>query len=205
VKSDARGVKAPKAGSSALRGRDRDLVIAAALRAALEQKRDDIVGKWLVQTVEDYPDLTSRFFLQEDDRFRNPIGHALKEGIPLLVDQMIGDMDESKLVPALDSIVRIRAVQDCTVIQAVAFVFHLRKILRDVIPGEVQKNSGGLVPIESRIDRIALLAFDIFVQCREKMQQLKVNEMRRRMYLMERMHTGTVRMDSEADPENRVP
>jgi hypothetical protein len=52
---------------------------------------------------------------------------------------------------------------------------------------------------------MALLAFDIFVQCREKMQELKVNEMRRRIYLLERMHTGSVRADSEAGPENRVP
>jgi hypothetical protein len=205
VKGDVRGVRAPEGVFSASCGSDSDPVIADALRAALEKKRDEIVGKWLTQTLDNFPDLTSRFFRHEKDRFRNPVGHALKEGLPLLVDQAIGDMDDSRIAPALDSIVKIRAVQEFTAAQAVAFLFQLKQVFRDVVPEQILHDPGGLNPIDLRIDRMALLAFDLYVQCREKMQELKVNEMRRRMYLMERMQAGSQRRDSETGPENGVP
>lgn len=202
MKGDSRGVSAPRGASSALQGRDRKRD--TALRAALEARRDEIIEKWLAHTVANYPEFTSRFFRHEKDRFRNPVGHALKEGLPLLVEYVIGDADESRIDEALESIVKIRAVQDLTAAQAVAFIFHLKQILRDVNPELIVKYSEGLVWIECRIDQMALLAFDHYVQCREKMQELKVNAMRRRMYLMERMHTGSDCMHSDEDPENRV-
>ncbi|MEE9557391.1 MAG: hypothetical protein V3V76_09030, partial [Candidatus Adiutricales bacterium] len=36
-----------------------------------------------------------------------------------------------------------------------------------------------LVEIESRIDSTALLAFDIYMSCREKIHQIKQNELRK--------------------------
>jgi hypothetical protein len=205
VKGDARGGSAPRGAKSALTSLDCDSEISATLREALEKRRDEIVELWMARTVEGFPDFTSRFFLGEKDRFRNPVGHALKESLPILVDQAIGDMNESRIVTALDSIVKIRAVQDFSAAQAVVFIFFLKHVLQDILPKEIQQNGNGLAPIESRIDGMALLAFDIFLQCREKMQELKVNEIRRRMFLLERMQSGTDRSAPEAGPENRVP
>lgn len=149
-------------------------------REALERKRSAILKEWIARTLQSYADQTSRFLLDEKDPFRNPVGHALKEGLPVLFDELVGGMDAARITPALDSIVRIRAVQDFTASQAVAFVFLLKRIVHEELAGE------NLAALEERIDELALLAFDLFMKCREKIYEIKANEARRRVFVMER-------------------
>ncbi len=49
---------------------------------ALVERRDAIVAEWLERTLLTYPGQTSRFLLHEKDRFRNPVGHTLRQGLP---------------------------------------------------------------------------------------------------------------------------
>lgn len=150
------------------------------VREALEQKRSAILKQWMTRTLQSYADQTSRFLQEEKDPFRNPVGHVLKEGLPVLFDELLGGMDSAALTPALDGIVRIRAVQDFTASQAVAFVFLLKKIVHAELAGE------DLAALEERIDELALLAFDLFMECREKIYEIKANEAKRRVFVMER-------------------
>jgi len=41
--------------------------------------------------------------------------------------------------------------------------------------------------LDGRIDEVALLAFDLFMRCREQMFTIKADEARRRTSLLERM------------------
>lgn len=157
---------------------------------ALAAKKHAIIEAWLAQTLQTYPEHTSRFLLQEKDPFRNPVGHTLKEAFPALFDQLIGGMDATTITPLLDGIVRIRAVQDFTAGQAVAFLFLLKKVVREALQDEIQRrpDGDGLAAVEGRIDEMALLAFDLFMKCREKIYEIKANEAKRRIYVLERMH-----------------
>jgi hypothetical protein len=49
-----------------------------------------------------------------------------------------------------------------------------------VLAGEIRENSlaDELILLEDRIDSLGLLAFDIFMRCREKLYDIKANEMR---------------------------
>ena len=78
---------------------------------------------------------------------------------------------------SLDRVVRIRAVQDLPASEAVGFVFLLKQAIRDV-PGA--PDGADLSEMHERIDRLALEAFDLFVQCREKIYDLRVREIRDR-------------------------
>lgn len=160
------------------------------LRDALAARKNAIIQAWLARTLETYPEHTSRFLLQEKDPFRNPVGNTLKEAFPALVDQLIGAMDATAITPVLDGIVRIRAVQDFTAGQAVAFLFLLKKIVREALHDEVLRRPAGdgLAAVEERIDEMALLAFDLFMKCREKIYEIKANEAKRRIYVLERMY-----------------
>ena len=100
-----------------------------------EQKRA-LLEKWLERTLATYPSQTLRFLQGEKDRFRNPVGHTLREGLATLLDELTGEMDPAKIGPALESIVRLRAVQDFTPSQAVGFVYLLREILDEELGGE---------------------------------------------------------------------
>jgi hypothetical protein len=156
---------------------------------ALAAKRDAIVNEWLARTLDTYPERTSRFLAQEKDPFRNPVGHALKEAFPGLLDELFGAMDAGRLTTLLDGIVRIRAAQDFTAGQAVAFIFLLKKVIRGAVKGETQQSPArdGLAALEDRIDEIALLAFDLFMKCREQMYEIRANEAKRRTYLLARL------------------
>jgi hypothetical protein len=84
-------------------------------------------------------------------------------------------METERIAPALDALIRIRAVQDLTASQAVGFVFLLKPILRELAPVDDSLND--------RIDRLALMAFDKYMQCREQLADIRVNEGQRRMHV----------------------
>jgi hypothetical protein len=147
------------------------------------RKRDAIIQKWLARTLQTYPGQTSRFLLQNKDPFCNPVGRALREGLPALFDALVAGVDAAKTRPVLDEIVRIRAVQEFTASQAVAFIFFLKEVVRE----ELEPGGRSLAVLESRIDEMALLAFDLYTQCRERICEIKANEAKRRVYLLERV------------------
>ncbi|MBI4591114.1 MAG: RsbRD N-terminal domain-containing protein [Candidatus Rokubacteria bacterium] len=171
----------------------------APLTGALAAGKDAIVRAWLARTLEAYPERTARFLAQEGDPFRNPVGQTLKEALPALFDELLGAMDAGRLSTLLDGIVRIRAVQDFTPSQATAFVFLLKKVIREQmdLPPHLSplplrgagegEGAMALAAVEGRIDEMALLAFDLFVRCREQMYWIKADEARRRTSLLERM------------------
>jgi hypothetical protein len=160
------------------------------LRDALAARKNAIIQAWLARTLQTYPEHTGRFLSQERDPFCNPVGSTLKDALPVLFDAVLEGMDTAQVIPALDSIVRIRAVQDFTASQAVAFLFLLKKVVREALEGEIQRrpDGGGLAAVEGRIDEMALLAFDLFMKCRERIYEIKANEAKRKIYVLERMY-----------------
>jgi hypothetical protein len=147
----------------------------------LARNRDAILKEWLARTLQTYPFLSSRFLLEEKDQFRNPVGHALREGLPVLIDEILGEMDMAKIESVLSEIMKARAVQDFTASEAVSFILGLRVILRQSAP------DADISAYEDRIDRMALLAFDLYMQCRERTYEIKANEAKRTVYVLERM------------------
>ena len=144
-------------------------------------ERQALLEKWLEATMATFPRQTLYFLRSEKDRFRNPMGHILREGLAILLEEILGEMDPSKVQSALESIVRLRAVQDFTPRQAVGFIFLLREIL-------AEQSAGGCSPaIQKRIDELALRAFDIFMKCREEIGEIKAREAQRKVYVLERM------------------
>jgi len=164
------------------------------------QQKQAVLEKWLEQTLATYPSQTLRFLHKEKDRFRNPVGHTLREGLATLLEAVTGEMDPARVGPALESIVRLRAVQDFTPSQAVGFVYLLRDILAEewagdrnaAIPaagsrGEAAAASPSPQAIQKRIDELALAAFDQFMKCREEIGEIKAREAQRKVYVLERM------------------
>ena len=156
------------------------------LADVLDERREAVIKEWLVRTLRTYPEATTRFLFQEADTFRNPVGYALKEGLRALFDGLVESRNASVMAPVLDNIVRIRAVQDFTASQAVAFVFLLKQVIREELKNSIEQYWNDLTPLEARIDEMALLAFDVFMQCRQQICEIRVNEAKRRVSLLER-------------------
>jgi hypothetical protein len=145
------------------------------LKTLLERNRETILGRWFDLIAGSYPRATSEFLAKQADRFRNPVGHSISQNIGPIYDQVVAAMNRDELLDALDGIIRIRAVQDFTPSEAVAFVFQLKAVIRDVLNGQLQGSErwDDLADLESRIDRVALLAFEKYTECREKLHEIR--------------------------------
>jgi hypothetical protein len=155
------------------------------MRNVPSERKRAVAREWLALTLQTYPSQSTQFLLHETDRFRNPVGQTLKDGIPLLVDELFGDMNSGAVRQALEGIVRIRAVQNFSAREAVGFIFLLKQILQPEL------SVGGAMGLEldRRVDEMVLAAFELYVQCRGQISDIQVNEARRRVALLQRIYS----------------
>ena len=144
------------------------------------QKKADILERWRQLILDTYPADSSHFLEQEKDRFANPIGSIISEGIEALYDELIGGMNPDRLYACLDSIIRVRAVQDFSPSDAIAFIMYLKKVVREELESEIKEKRlfGELLKFESRIDDMVLLTLDIYMKCREQIHEIRAKELR---------------------------
>lgn len=150
------------------------------LNELLYKKKPAILKQWSSLIHSSYPADASRFLKKELDRFQNPVGHTIAQDLGALFEALIESFDPEKIAPHLSYFVKIRSVQDFTPSQAVAFVFQLKETVRQNLDGELQDGrlAGELLEFESRLDQVALLAFDFYMENREKLFELKSKQIR---------------------------
>ncbi len=153
------------------------------------EQRAAVLDNWLAEILRTYPEQTGRFLAQVEDPFRNPAGRIIREGLAALLEQLAGPFDARRIRSILDEVVRLRAVQDFTPSQAVGFLFALKPVLRH----QITREDPGLEALERRIDEMALVAFDLYMECREQLRAIRAGEARRRAWLRERMASGPTR------------
>ncbi|MFH0789645.1 MAG: RsbRD N-terminal domain-containing protein [Pseudomonadota bacterium] len=152
------------------------------LENLVTDRKSAILKRWFELTIETYPEETVRFLKSKKNRFANPVGHILSKEIEPILDGLFQKGDLNTLLPFLDNIIRIRAIQEFSPSQAIAFVFLLKQVIREEMEPEIRESHIGrdLLELESRIDELGLLSFDIFMKCREKIYDLKANELNNR-------------------------
>ena len=165
-------------------------------------RKTAILNKWFDLTIETYPEETARFLKNKKNRFANPVGYILSQEIEPVLDGLFKGVDLETLRPFLENIIRIRAVQDLSASQALAFIFLLKQAFREELEQKIQESRVGrdLLALESRIDAVALLAFDIFMKCREKIYDLKANEINNRTVRLLRRAKLVVEEPAETVP-----
>ena len=146
----------------------------------LQRNSAAIKERWLERTLASYRQDSAGFFMQQKDRFANPVGQTLASETAAIVDCLLADADPGDLCLHLEEIVKIRAVQEFAPSEAVSFVFLLKDTIREELAGELsaQELLTELSAFEARIDQMALFAFDIFVKWREKVYSLRLREIR---------------------------
>jgi hypothetical protein len=178
------------------------------LEHLLSQKRAAILGRWFQLILETYPADTSRFLKKEKDRFVNPVGYTISQEIEALYEELLQEMNSDKLAACLDNIIRIRAVQNFPPSQTIVFIFLLKKAIREELANKIVEKQAfeELLKFESRIDKLVLLALDIYMKCREKVYEIRINEIKtekeRALKLLER--TNLIMDKPEGtEPQNR--
>lgn len=150
------------------------------LQRLLAEKREAILRRWLDLVLDAYPADTRNFLRSPKNQFTNPVGHTITEGLVSLYDQLQGKDEPVAVVQAVDRLMRVRAVQDMTPSEALGFIPALKPILREELRELQGEDLQALRALEDRIDRLTLLAFDIYSGCKEGLYRIRVEEIRNR-------------------------
>jgi hypothetical protein len=153
------------------------------LHELLSDHQASIAERWFERTAGTYSKEASRAYVRQKNQFANPVGHTLRQGTAAIVPLLIDADDPEALRSHLEPIIKMRTIQEFSPAQAVGFVYLLKDTIREELAGELA-GSGlerELSHFEARIDRMALLAFDIYVQCRELVHEIRIREIKRRI------------------------
>ena len=173
------------------------------LEDLLVQKKAEVVAGWRRRIMETYPADTTKFLKDTRDRFGNPVGHNITQETEALFDLLLGEADEQAIDRSLDSIIKIRTVQEFSPAQAVGFVYLLKGVIRETLAEELKDTTlyPELLAFEGRIDGLTLMAFDSYARCLKAIADLRVEaDKRRHAKLVERLSTANP-PNGDSEPE----
>ena len=148
------------------------------LEEALRDNRYKIVDKWVDFTLATYQ--SSEFFRKEKDSFANPIGGTVRSSLKNLFLLLIKGGDSALFKEPLISIMHLRSVQEFSPSQAVAPLNAVKHITREVLASDKETIDliNELYDFEFAVDLAVLAAFDLYMECREKIYQIRIAEIR---------------------------
>jgi hypothetical protein len=149
------------------------------LKELLQHRKKEILEKWLSEALKSYPDDAARFMENEANRFANPVGHTFRQEFEAIYNLLLEENSNGDITTALKRSVKIWAVQDLTPSQAIAFIFCLKKAIREELAEKTGEVLTELLTFESRIDSVALHLFDRYMADRERLYNIRLNETRR--------------------------
>jgi hypothetical protein len=150
------------------------------LKDLLSRNEAAILKRWFNLILETYPADTATLMRKDKDQFTNPVGSTLSREIEVLFNKLCEGSQNERCQASLDSILKIRSVQNFSPSQAVGFVFLLKRAIGETLKNEICKESviDEWLKFQSRIDDLALQAFDAYMECREKICEIRINQAR---------------------------
>ena len=176
------------------------------LEHRIAKYKTQIANDWFAILAGTYPPDTARFLKTNKDTFTNPVGGTSRRTLEAVLEALLENADPETLARHLDALIRIRAVQTMfTPSQATAFILDLKTVIRRALKRDLQDSDiqAQLLSFEARIDRLLLIAFDIFVGCREKIYSMKATEEQSKIYRAF-ARAGLVRENPDMTPDSGV-
>jgi hypothetical protein len=163
------------------------------LNSLLSKKKAAILERWFQSIFETYPTESAQFLKNGKNPFSNPVGYTVNQDLEKLYDELLTGLDRDKISPLIEYFIKIRSVQDFSPSQAVAFIFQLKKAIREVLKAELGEpaTAGQLFSFESRLDEVCLMVFDAYMQNREKLFEIRTKQIRAGTFkLLDRVNQG---------------
>ena len=165
----------------------------------LAEEKELLTNKWIQSAMSVYPAESLTVLNRNKDPFANPMPHLISKAVTDLFEEFLKGIDEKTIEPILDRIVRLKAVQALPPSRALGFILELKDILADFFKADRSNQAclEFLIKSGKDIDRIASVAFDIYVSCRESLFEIKTNEIRNQTHML-------IRRVSEMDKQNEA-
>ena len=148
------------------------------LKDLLAEKKTIILERWLDRVLEVYPPDTQSFFRESKSPYSNPIGFTLRKGMGGIIDQILRPLSVEEARAILEPVMKVRAVENLPSSRGADFILPLREIVSEIVREEKRKDLLGRewLDLNSRISWLALLGMNLYSECREKVNQLRMKE-----------------------------
>ncbi len=152
------------------------------LTKLLEEKKSAIHEAWFDRIAKTYPKETARFFQRQKDRFANPVRHTFHSCSLQIFENLLAGKPKDSYYKPLEDILKIKAVQEFTPSQSVGFLFLFKSAIRETLKKDLNEPAlyNELLEFESMVDGLSLIAFDIYMTCREQIYSIRATELRGR-------------------------
>jgi len=171
-----------------------------ALKELLTERSTAIWQAWRDRILETYPAKSAELFKKGKDPFANPLGHTVSTETRRIVDALVQGADPSELGEPLEQIVKIRSIQDFSPSRAVAFAFELEDVIRNELATEIADDRirAELQRFAAGLRSLGLLAVDLYVASRERLYEVRVNELKRSINTLVR-RAGNPDLDNDRE------
>lgn len=145
------------------------------------EHRKTIVAQWIEAVFGTYPLDTNGFLRTKEDPFCNPVGEITTTVAGHLYDAVAGEhILADRVREALERFVRLRSVQDFPPSQGLGVIYVLKPLLRATLVPlfEAGGSMAEYLEAESRLDTLALMAFDMYLASRETLTEQRIAEIR---------------------------
>jgi hypothetical protein len=155
------------------------------VKELLLKKKQAIVSNWIQSIFDTYPAETSDFLRLQKNQFSNPVGHIIVEAAEKIFDAVLSGNQVIEIKILLNDIIKVRAVQDFLPSKAAGFIFSLKDIIKNEVQESIKdiESFNEFCELLACIDRVALIAFDLYSEAREKVYQLRMNELRNKIQI----------------------
>jgi len=150
----------------------------------LQTNKGEIVRRCFLRVAETYPDAIGSFLKKEADPFLNPVGPTITRALEALLAELIEGATVRGFKSALEGLVKIRAVQSPSPSDGLSLISFLKQAIRDEVEAEVARGGATdrILPeylaLEERLDEAMLIACDLYVGCRKKIDEIRINEVK---------------------------
>ncbi len=148
------------------------------LAEAFRNHQKKIVGQWVDYALSTYS--SSKFFRKEGDKFANPVGGVLREALEALFLLLAKNAEPEEFIAPIQRIIRIRAIQDFAPSQAVSPIHAVKHITRKILSADKERSHlvDELYDFEFAVDLAVLVAFDLYMEDRERLFNVRMQEIR---------------------------
>lgn len=151
------------------------------LKSILSEKKDSILKNWFDAILNTYHPDSASFLKNQKDQFLNPIGSSFSRSMERILEELLSDeFGNDKVEKYLEDIIKILALQGIAPSQSLSFIQELKDIVRTELKTEVINGrfSDEFTVFEKKIDSLLMLSFDIYMKYREKIYDLRANDLR---------------------------
>lgn len=143
----------------------------------LNSQKPAILAKWQAVILPRYSGLPQK---KTAGPFTSPGTYIVRKNTELILNGLLNASGSEDCLEPLQEICRLKAVEEVSPGEALGFIFALKEIIGDELPPGTGKNEVTILrALDKRIDDMALRAFDYYADCRARIYQMKLDELKR--------------------------